>query len=420
MKIADEKDEKRQAITEELIQKHFTDLRGLIAFFREYPDLFIDFIKGPNCNFKFYMYQRSFLRAAMRHRYVYATFPRAYSKSFLSMMVLIIRAILFPGSQLFITTGGKEQAASITLSKISEIIKLIPALENELDLTRGATKKSKDDLRFVFKNGSEINILAASERSRGQRRTGGLIEECVSVDQTILNEIIVPTCNVNRLLADNSRDKTEVVNKSQIFITTAGYRNTFSYTKLIELMLQSVLDPDEVMIMGGTYKIPIMEGLLDEDFVDQLKLSGSYEEDSFEREFESRWTGDTDNAFFSTEVFEKHRVLQLAEDSYQAKGKRGELVPYYVIGIDVGRLGCTSEAVVFRVNPAPDNAAGSVKSVVNIFTCDSEHFEEQAIALKKLYYRYKRAPLVIDANGLTIQSLVLVIIHETFSELLET
>ena len=78
----------------------------------------------------------------------------------------------------------------------------------------------------------------------------------------------MPTCNVNRLLADNSRDKTEVVNKSQIFITTAGYRNTFSYTKLIELMLQSVLDPDEVMIMGGTYKIPIMEGLLDEDFVD--------------------------------------------------------------------------------------------------------------------------------------------------------
>lgn len=167
-------------------------------------------------------------------------------------------------------------------------------------------------------------------------------------------------------------------------------------------MLQSVLDPDEVMIMGGTYKIPIMEGLLDEDFVDQLKLSGSYEEDSFEREFESRWTGDTDNAFFSTEVFEKHRVLQLAEDSYQAKGKRGELVPYYVIGIDVGRLGCTSEAVVFRVNPAPDNAAGSVKSVVNIFTYDSEHFEEQAIALKKLYYRYKGAPLVIDANGLGI------------------
>ena len=123
------------------------------------------------------------------------------------------------------------------MAKVTEIIKLIPALEKELDQSRGATKKSKDDLHFVFKNGSEINILAASERSRGQRRTGGLVEECVSVDQTMLNEVIIPTTNVNRLLPDGTRDKNEVVNKSMIFITTAGYRNTFSYTKLIELMI---------------------------------------------------------------------------------------------------------------------------------------------------------------------------------------
>jgi len=54
----------------------------------------------------------------MRHRYVYATFPRAYSKSFLSMMALMIRCILYPNSHLFVTTGGKEQAASITIAKI--------------------------------------------------------------------------------------------------------------------------------------------------------------------------------------------------------------------------------------------------------------------------------------------------------------
>jgi len=30
------------------------------------------------------------------------------------------------------------------------------------------------------------------------------------------------------------------------------------------------------MIMGGTYETPVKEGLLNEDFVDQLKLSGTY------------------------------------------------------------------------------------------------------------------------------------------------
>lgn len=232
----------------------------------------------------------------------------------------------------------------------------------------------------------------------------------------MLNEVIIPTTNVNRLLPDGTRDKNEVVNKSMIFITTAGYRNTFSYTKLIELMIQSVIDPDEVMILGGTYKIPVMEGLLDEDFVDQLKLTGTYQEDSFQREFCSSWTGDVDNSFFSSEVFDKHRVLSLAEDGYRAKGKRTDATPYYVIGVDVGRLGCTSEACVFRVTPAPDNASGSVKSLVNIFTFDAEHFETQAIQLKRLYYKYKGATLAIDGNGLGAGLVDFMVISQTDPE----
>lgn len=54
------------------------------------------------------------------------------------------------------------------------------------------------------------------------------MEECVLIDQTALNEIIIPTTNVNRLLPDGTRDKAEVVNKSQVYITTAGFKNSFA------------------------------------------------------------------------------------------------------------------------------------------------------------------------------------------------
>lgn len=54
-------------------------LRKLIAYFREYPDIFVDFIKGKDSTFNFLFYQRIFLRIVMRHRYVYATFPRRIS-----------------------------------------------------------------------------------------------------------------------------------------------------------------------------------------------------------------------------------------------------------------------------------------------------------------------------------------------------
>lgn len=111
MELSLSKDVKKQGLSEERLLEQIDNVRNLISFFREYPDLLVDFLlkdNNPN-NFKFYNYQRLFLRVAMRHRYVYATFPRAYSKSFLSMMVLILRCVLYPNSHLFVTTGGKEQ-----------------------------------------------------------------------------------------------------------------------------------------------------------------------------------------------------------------------------------------------------------------------------------------------------------------------
>jgi hypothetical protein len=75
----------------------------------------------------------------MRYKYVYAVYPRAYSKSFLSVLILMIRCILFPGADLFSTAGGKEQAAQILQEKVEDICKKIPAFKNEIDWRRGKT-----------------------------------------------------------------------------------------------------------------------------------------------------------------------------------------------------------------------------------------------------------------------------------------
>lgn len=68
---------RKQETSEDRVREAMPELRKAIAFFRKYPDIFIDMIKGPDCIFKFYLYQRVFLRAVMRHKWVYATFPRA-------------------------------------------------------------------------------------------------------------------------------------------------------------------------------------------------------------------------------------------------------------------------------------------------------------------------------------------------------
>ena len=78
---------KKIGLSEERINAIKPQLRQYIAYWREYPDMFVEFLCGENPeNFQLFFYQRVFLRAVMRHRYAYATFPRAYSKSFLSVL----------------------------------------------------------------------------------------------------------------------------------------------------------------------------------------------------------------------------------------------------------------------------------------------------------------------------------------------
>lgn len=123
----------KEEVSSQRLLNNLDALRDMIAFYREYPDLFVDDIKGPDCTFKFRFTQRIFLRSIMRHKYVYCVFTRGFSKSFLAIMGLMLKAVLFPGSKVFVTTGGKEQAALITISKVEEICRLIPALQNEIN-----------------------------------------------------------------------------------------------------------------------------------------------------------------------------------------------------------------------------------------------------------------------------------------------
>lgn len=390
---------KKIGLSEERVRAVISIGRQYIAYWREYPDMFVDYLleMGNPQDFKFFFYQRVFLRIAMRHQYVYAVFPRAYSKSFLSIMTLMIRCILYPKCKLFVTSGGKEQAAGIMKEKVQEICNLIPAFKQEIDWTRGKTLEGKDYAKYVFQNESYFDNIAARESSRGKRRHAGVIEECVGVDGQILSEVIIPTMNISRMCMDGSTHPEEQLNKSQLYITTAGYKNTYPYDKLIQFLVWQIVKPEKAMIMGGTYKIPVLVKLLDKNFVKDLKMDGTFNESSFAREYESKWSGTVEDAFFNSESFDRNRILKQPEKEASGRiGKGG----FYVLSMDVGRKGCDSVICVFKVTPQPQGV--SLKQLVNIFTLSDEHFEDQCIKVKKLFYKFKAKRLIMDGNGLGI------------------
>ena len=312
-------------------------------------------------------------------------------------MTLMVRCILYPRANLFVTSGGKEQAASILKDKVNEICTLIPAFDREIDRRRGKTLEGKDYCKYVFKSGSTLDNIAARESSRGKRKHGGLVEECVGVDDQILREVIIPTMAISRRCMDGSTQPSETLNKSQVFVTTAGYKGTYPYERLIGFLVRMVMQPDRCIVMGGTWRLPVEVGLQSKTFIQDQKEEGTFNEASFEREYESRWTGDVEDAYFNSELFDRGRILRQPE--YEASG-RSSKNQYYILSIDVGRKGCDSVICVFKVTPQPQGS--SIKSLVNIYTMSDAHMGDQALQLKKLFYKYNARRIVIDGNGIGI------------------
>lgn len=110
---------------------------------------------------------------------------------------------------------------------------------------------------------------------------------------------------------------------------------------------------------------------------------------------ESRWSGTTEDAFFNPEAFARARVLNQPE--YEASGRSSKLATY-TIAVDVARFeGCDTVFCVLKSTPQPQGVP--VKTLVNIYTMNDQHFEDQAIFAKHLYFKYNANRIVIDGNG---------------------
>ena len=158
-----------------------------------------------------------------------------------------------------------------------------------------------------------------------------------------------------------------------------------------------ITEPNKYFVMGGTWRVPVVEGLQEKSFISDLKRDGTFNESAFDREYESKWSGTSADSFFASEIFDRNRKLNQPE--YEYSGRSNHL-SYYVISADIGRKGCDTVVCVFKVIPQPQGP--SLKTLVNMYTYTDMHIEDQIIEFKKIFYKYKARAFVIDGNGIGI------------------
>lgn len=227
----------------------------------------------------------------------------------------------------------------------------------------------------------------------------GLIDEIRDHDETPLNEVVLPLMNVSRRLPDNTVNPSEP-NQQIISMTSAGAKTSFAYERLIDDFEKQIIDPSSTFVMGCDYKVPVLHGLIDGNYIKNLKMSPSYNEDSFAREYMSIWSGSTEDSWFDFDKLLKRRVLKNPENVAKF---RQDSQSFYLLSVDVGRLNDSTVCCVFRVNIRNNIYYATL---VNMFvlgkTANSKQFSRQAMDLKRIIADFKPREVVIDTNGLGV------------------
>ena len=100
--------EKGIVLNEDYLEKNMENIGDMMSIFTAYPDVFLDFITPEDSNFQLFFYQRITLRALMRYKKIYITAPRAFSKSFITILGLMLQCIFIPGTKRFICAPNKN------------------------------------------------------------------------------------------------------------------------------------------------------------------------------------------------------------------------------------------------------------------------------------------------------------------------
>ena len=388
-------------LNEFYLEENKPNIGDAMSIFTAYPDVYLDLIKPQDSSFTLFFYQRITLRALMRFKDIYVTAPRAFSKSFITILAMILQCIFIPGTKRFICAPNKTQAAQIAKEKIVEIYDRWPLLRKEViggEVSDTPGNFGKDYVTLKFRNGSQFDVVGALDSQRGGRRHGGLIDEVRDHEEGPINEVVLPLMNVSRRLPDNSVNEREP-NQQRIFMTSAGVKTSFAYDLLIDDFIDCIIHPESTFVFGCDYRVPVLHSLLDKTYINKLKTSSSFSEDSFAREYASIWSGSSEEAWFNFDKMSKYRKIKNPETHAISRANSEQ---FYLLSVDVGRLNDQTVCCVFRVNVSGDGKYYA--TLVNLYvlgrTAETKPFRIQAMDLKKIMRKFNPREVIIDTNGL--------------------
>ena len=381
-----------------------------IAYWREYPDKFLDDMQAEDADFSLNVLQRIYIRARLRYKNSFISATRGSTKSYISQLGDLVEVVLYPGKWISMVAPSKEQSCNIATETYDRIKKNYPRLCLEYESIRA----QKDMFIVTLYCGGKYRTAAVQNSSRGGNDTDITVEE---VGQTgggaIFNEKIfisafLPRVRMKRFV--NNRFDPDERRQRKSYITSASSKQTYAYRVMRRILKKMAQGDTDNIVLGNTWELTVMLGLktvqeIEEYYADSTLLD-------FYREFCSVWTGTTTDSLVTDEALSRARKLKYAE--FKHCGKEGVR---YVVAFDIareeGQQTADSAIVVVKETKMSDRDNASPmtkywKDVVYTESFEGADHNTQARRVKQIYANfmppvdggdYDDTILVIDANG---------------------
>lgn len=275
------------------------------------------------------------------------------------------------------------------------------------------------DAKIVFKNGSYIKVVTASDSSRGNRANILILDEFRMINKDVIDTILRKFLTQRRMpryqqlskeekLAEYSKEK-----NMTMYLSSAYWIDHWSYLKCTDTFKFMMDDTKRQFVCGLPYQLSISEGLLDKDTVEDEMAETDFSEIKFSMEYEALFYGASDGAFFDFGSISKNRKIKypMLPDKLSTKlsGNTLKIVPKQngemrILSADIGLMSSKKRdndaSSIFINQMTPTKAGRYTSNIIYTESCEGLRTDDQALMIRKLYDEYSCDYIVLDTNGI--------------------
>ena len=287
-----------------------------VTFYRRNMNIFAERYLGIHL----YPFQHLMLYLMSVSQVFFAICSRGLSKSFMAGLFAMCKMLLYPYSEIHITSSTIPQAKKLMTEKIENELckKLSPILKEYVDRGLLVFHDSKDEIYCEFlPNHSKIWVDPCMDSARGGRATLLIYEECRLLKKGIIDSVFEKFSHPRQAIyyihmKDSDPNKKRWTEECQsVYITSARFTYEW-FWNLFKQVVNETFNNKKIPynFFSGNIFLSISNGLKTKS--DYFKSKKQSEDIDFITEDLNIMVGEAEDAYYNREEFSKLQVIKKA------------------------------------------------------------------------------------------------------------